>query len=63
MRKTETRKDYSTLTDDAINYYVVSDLKALTELLQNKMPEGKMSKKDLIKVSVSLNNLLKDLEK
>lgn len=63
MRKTENMKDYSTLTDNAISFYALRNLEALVQLLNDKMPDDKLSRRELIKVSVSLNNLLKELEK
>ena len=61
IRKTETAKDYKTLTDSAINWEMCSNLKALTSYLKEQAKDGTLSRSEAIKIAVSLNNLLKDL--
>lgn len=57
MRKHETAKDYKTLTDKAVKWWMEDNLKALVDYLNNKP----LSRSEAVNVSVSLNNLLKDL--
>lgn len=57
MRKYETAKDYKTLTDSAVRWEMEDNLKALVDYLNNEP----LSRSEAVKVSVSLNNLLKDL--
>lgn len=57
MRKYETTKDYKTLTDSAVRWEMEDNLKALVDYLNNEP----LSRSEAVKVSVSLNNLLKDL--
>lgn len=57
MRKYETAKDYKTLTDKAVRWEMEDNLKALVDYLNNEP----LSRNEAVKVSVSLNNLLKDL--
>lgn len=57
MRKQETTKDYKTLTDSAVRWEMEDNLKALVDYLNNEP----LSRSEAVKVSVSLNNLLKDL--
>lgn len=57
MRKCETAKDYKTLTDSAVRWEMEDNLKALVDYLNNEP----LSRSEAVKVSVSLNNLLKDL--
>lgn len=61
MRKHETAKDYKTLTDKAVNWEMWGNLKTLVDYLDKHAIEEKLSRNDAVKVSVSLNNLLKDL--
>lgn len=58
MRKYETAKDYKTLTDSAVRWEMEDNLKALVDYLNNEP----LSRSEAVKVSVSLNNLLKDLD-
>lgn len=58
MRKHETTKDYKTLTDSAVKWWMEDNLKVLVDYLNNKP----LSRSEAVKVSVALNNLLKDLE-
>lgn len=57
MRKHETAKDYKTLTDSIVRWEMEYNLKALVDYLNN----APLSRSEAVKVSVSLNNLLKDL--
>ena len=57
MRKHETAKDYKTLTDKAVKWWMEDNLNTLVDYLNNKP----LSRSEAVKVSVSLNNLLKDL--
>lgn len=61
MRKHETAKDYKTLTDKAVNWEMCDNLKILVDYLNKQAKDEKLSRNDAVKVSVSLNNLLKDL--
>lgn len=61
MRKHETAKDYKTLTDKAVKWEMCDNLKILVDYLNKQAKEEKLSRNDAVKVSVSLNNLLKDL--
>lgn len=62
MRKYETAKDYKTLTDRAIRWTIEDNLKALVDYLNNgPLNDEPLSRSEAVKVSVSLNNLLKDL--
>lgn len=58
IRKKETSKDYKTLTDSAVKWWMEDNLKALVDYLNNEP----LSRSEAVKVSVALNNLLKDLE-
>lgn len=57
MRKHETAKDYKTLTDSAVKWWMEDNLKAFVDYLNNEP----LSRNEAVKVSVSLNNLLKEL--
>lgn len=61
IRRNETAGNYKTLTDDAIKYYIMSDLKALTNTLNDKIL--KFDRKTLIKIAVALNNILYKIDK
>ena len=61
IRKTETTKDYKTLTDSIINWEMCNNLKALTNYLNEQANNDTLLRSEAIKISVTLNNLLKDL--
>lgn len=61
MRKHETAKDYKTLTNQAVNWEMCDNLKTLVDYLNNQAKEETLLRNEAVKVSVSLNNLLKDL--
>jgi len=61
MRRHETTKDYKTLTDRAVNLEMFDNLTALSIYLSKKVKEKTLLRSESVKVSVSLNNLLKDL--
>lgn len=61
MRKHETAKDYKTLTDKAVNWEMCDNLKTLIDYLNKQAKDETLLRSEGIKVSVSLNNLLKDL--
>lgn len=61
MRKHETAKDYKTLTDQAVNWEMCDNLKTLVDYLNKQAKEETLLRSKAVKVSVSLNNLLKDL--
>ena len=61
MRKHETAKDYKTLTDQAVNWEMRDNLKTLLSYLNKQAHNKTLLRNEVVKVSVSLNNLLKDL--
>lgn len=61
MRKHETAKDYKTLTDKAVKWEMCDNLKTLVSYLNNQVDNDTLLRSEAVKVSVSLNNLLKDL--
>ena len=61
MRKHETAKDYKTLTDQAVNWEMCDNLKTLVSYLNKQADNKTLSRSEAVKVSVTLNNLLKDL--
>lgn len=61
MRKHETAKDYKTLTDQAVKWEMCDNLKTLVDYLNKQAKEETLLRNEAVKVSVSLNNLLKDL--
>ena len=61
IRRTETLKDYKTLTDSAVNWEMSSNLKTLVDYLNEQAKNDTLLRSESIKISVSLNNLLKDL--
>lgn len=61
MRKHETAKDYRTLTDQAVNWEMRDNLKTLVDYLNKQEKEKTLLRSEAVKVSVTLNNLLKDL--
>ena len=63
LRFKETTKDYKDLTNQAIMRTLAGNLADLTETLKAKVPYGRMSRAKMIKASVTINNLLKELEK
>lgn len=58
MRRTETEKDYKSLTDKAIKWYIESNYKQLQKVLQDL---DSLDRSKQIKISVTLNNLLRNL--
>lgn len=58
MRKTETSRDYKSLTDKAIRWYIESNFKQLEKVVKDL---DSLDRSKQIKISVSLNNLLKNL--
>lgn len=61
MRIHETAKDYKTLTDKSVNREMCNNLKTLIDYLNEQAKDKTLNRSEAIKVSVSLNNLLKDL--
>ena len=61
IRKTETSKDYKTLTDQAVNREMCDNLNKLVKYLNEQAEQETLLRSEAIKISVSLNNLLKDL--
>lgn len=61
IRKTETSKDYKNLTDSAVNWEMCKNLDTLVSYLNDQTDKETVLRSEAIKVSVSLNNLLKDL--
>lgn len=61
MRKHETAKDYKTLTDKAVNLEMCDNLTALSNYLSKQVKEKTLSRSEAVKISVTINNLLKDL--
>jgi len=61
MRKHEAAKDYKTLTDKAVKWWMEDNLKVLVDYLNKQAKEETLLRSEAVKVSVSLNNLLKDL--
>lgn len=62
IRKKETARDYITLTDTAVSWSMCDNLKALVDYLNEPAETGPIARNKAVKVSVALNNLLKDLE-
>lgn len=58
MRRTETEKDYKSLTDKAIKWYIESNFKQLQKVLQDL---DRLDRSKQIKISIALNNLLRNL--
>ena len=58
MRRTETASDYKSLTDKAIKWYIESNFKQLQKVIEDL---DKLDRTKQIKISVALNNLLKNL--
>lgn len=61
IRKTETAKDYKTLTDSSVNWEMCHNLKTLTNYLNEQAKNDTLLRSEAVKISVALNNLLKDL--
>ena len=61
MRKHETLKDYKTLKDGAVKWEMAVNLKTLGDYLSKLSKEGTLTRDKAVKVSLALNNLLKDL--
>lgn len=61
MRKHETAKDYKTLIDKAVRWEMEYNLKTLVDYLNKQAKDERLLRSEAVKVSVSLNNLLKDL--
>lgn len=59
MRIHEKASDYKTLTQQSVKRELVNNLDDLVKYLNDHLDE--LSRQDAVKVSVSLNNLLKDL--
>lgn len=61
MRIHEKASDYKTLTQRSIKREVVNNLDDIVKYLNDHLDE--LSRADAVKISVTLNNLMLDLEK
>lgn len=59
MRRHEKASDYKTLTGQSIKQEIINNLDDLVKYLDDHLDE--LSRQDGVKISVTLNNLLKDL--
>lgn len=59
MRIHEKVSDYKTLTQQSVKRELVNNLSDVVKYLNDHLDE--LSRQDAVKISVSLNNLLKDL--
>lgn len=61
MRRHEKASDYKTLTRQSIKREMVNNLDDLVKYLNDHLDE--LSRSDAVKISVTLNNLMLELEK
>lgn len=58
MRRTEKASDYKSLTDKAVKWYIESNFKQLEKVVKDL---ESLDRSKQIKISVTLNNLLRNL--
>lgn len=61
MRKHEKANDYKTLTDQSVKREMITNLDDLVKYLNDHLDE--LSRHDAVKISITLNNLMLNLEK